>query len=85
MIQPQKQAINLEIAMSQDCIFCKIAAGQIGGPPLYKDNDVTAFKDLNPQAPTHILLIPNKHITSVSSAATQDQMLLGKLILAAAK
>ena len=85
MIQPQKQAINLEIAMSQDCIFCKIAAGQIGGPPLYKDNDVTAFKDLNPQAPTHILLIPNKHITSVSSAATEDQMLLGKLILAAAK
>ena len=71
--------------MSQDCIFCKIAAGEIGGPPVYQDNHVTAFKDLNPQAPTHILVIPNKHITSVSNATDEDQMLLGELILTAAK
>ena len=71
--------------MSQDCIFCKIAAGEIGGPPVYQDNHVTAFKDLNPQSPTHILVIPNKHITSVSNATDEDQMLLGELILTAAK
>ena len=71
--------------MSQDCIFCKIAAGEIGGPPVYQDNHVTAFKDLNPQAPTHILVIPNKHITSVSNTTDEDQMLLGELILTAAK
>ena len=71
--------------MSQDCIFCKIAAGEIGGPPLYQDEDITAFKDLNPQAPSHILVIPNKHIVSVSAASAKDQMLLGKLMLVAAE
>ncbi len=71
--------------MSQNCIFCKIAAGEIGGPPLYQDDDVTAFKDLNPQAPSHILVIPNKHIVSVSDASAEDQMLLGKLMLVAAE
>lgn len=71
--------------MNQDCIFCKIAAGEIGGPLVYQDSDITAFKDLNPQAPTHILVIPNNHVTSVSDASDQDQMLLGKLMLVAAK
>lgn len=71
--------------MSQDCIFCKIAAGEMGGPPLYQDEDVTAFKDINPQAPKHILIIPNKHVASVSDAAAEDQALLGKLLLTAAK
>lgn len=70
--------------MSQDCIFCKIAAGEFGGPPLYQDEQVTAFRDINPQAPTHILIIPNKHIASVDEAATEDQALLGKLLLTAA-
>ncbi len=70
--------------MSQDCIFCKIAAGEFGGPPLYQDEQVTAFRDINPQAPTHILIIPNKHIASVDEAAAEDQALLGKLLLTAA-
>ncbi len=71
--------------MSQDCIFCKIAAGQIGGPPLYQDEQVTAFRDVNPQAPTHILIIPNKHLVSLNEASDEDQVLLGKLILTAAR
>lgn len=70
--------------MSDNCIFCKIAAGKFGGPPLYQDEDVTAFKDINPQAPTHILIIPNRHIESVSHAAPEDQVLLGKLLTTAA-
>ncbi len=71
--------------MSADCIFCKIAAGEFGGPPLFQDDDVTAFKDINPQAPVHILLIPNRHITSVREATPEDALLLAKLMQTAAK
>ena len=71
--------------MDPTCLFCKIAAGQIGGPPLYQDEYVTAFRDINPQAPVHVLLIPNKHITSLNEASPEDQALLGYLVLAAAK
>lgn len=70
--------------MSQNCIFCKIAAGQMGGPPLYQDEHVTAFRDINPQAPVHLLIIPNKHIVSLNEAAVEDQALLGHLLLTAA-
>ena len=71
--------------MSQDCIFCQIVAGEMGGSPLYQDEDVTAFRDINPQSPTHILIVPNKHIASVSEATEEDQAVLGKLFLIAAK
>ncbi|RME75871.1 MAG: histidine triad nucleotide-binding protein [Chloroflexi bacterium] len=71
--------------MSNDCIFCKIAAGEIGGPPVYQDEEVTAFRDINPQAPHHILVIPNEHISSLNEAADGHQALLGKLLLTAAK
>lgn len=57
----------------------------MGGSPLYQDDEVTAFKDINPQAPTHILIVPNKHIASVSEAAAGDQATLGKMMLTAAK
>jgi histidine triad (HIT) family protein len=71
--------------MSADCIFCKIAAGEIGSPPLYQDEAVTAFKDINPQAPHHILIIPNRHIASLNEATEAHQALLGRLLLTAAK
>lgn len=70
--------------MSQNCIFCKIASGQIGAP-LFQDEHVTAFRDINPQAPTHILIIPNKHIVSLNEADDTDQALMGKLMLTAAR
>ena len=57
----------------------------MGGPLLYQDDEVTAFKDINPQAPTHILIVPNKHMASVNDATEADQALLGKLFLTAAK
>lgn len=71
--------------MSQDCIFCSIVAGEVGGPPLYADEEVTAFRDINPQSPTHILIVPNRHLASVSEATEEDQAILGKLLLTAAK
>jgi len=52
--------------MAEDCIFCKIASGEIKGNVVYQDAHVTAFRDLNPQAPTHVLVIPNKHMASVA-------------------
>jgi histidine triad (HIT) family protein len=48
-----------------DCIFCKIASGEIKGNVVYQDEMVTGFRDLNPQAPTHVLLIPNTHVASI--------------------
>lgn len=71
--------------MSSDCIFCKIAAGKIGGPPVYQDEAITAFKDINPQAPVHILLIPKKHISSMNEATAEDEALLGQLMRTAAQ
>lgn len=68
-----------------DCIFCQIAAGEVRAQIIYEDDDVVAFKDLNPQAPTHILIIPVKHITSLSESTEEDTLLLGKLQIAAAK
>lgn len=71
--------------MSQDCIFCKIANQELGGLPLFQNERVTAFRDVNPQAPTHILIIPNQHIASLEAASAEDQALLGELLLVAAE
>lgn len=68
-----------------DCIFCKIAAGEINAKVVYEDADTVAFLDLNPQAPTHVLIIPRRHIPRLSEAQDGDLELLGKLQLAAAK
>jgi histidine triad (HIT) family protein len=73
------------MTVMKDCIFCKIAAGEIQAQVIYKDEDVIAFKDLNPQAPTHILIIPIKHIESLAFSEEADALLLGKMQLAAAK
>ncbi|MCY4263240.1 MAG: histidine triad nucleotide-binding protein [Gammaproteobacteria bacterium] len=67
----------------QDCLFCKIVAGEIPSQKLFQDDDITAFRDINPAAPKHILVIPNRHIASINEASEQDQSLLGKLLLVA--
>lgn len=69
--------------MPDDCIFCKIVAGQAGADIVYRDAEITAFWDRRPAAPVHILVVPNKHIDSVNEADPQDAELLGKLILKA--
>lgn len=69
----------------KDCIFCKIASGEVQAQIIYQDEEVVVFKDLNPQAPTHLLIIPIKHIAKLDEANQEDIALLGKLQLTAAK
>jgi len=66
-----------------ECIFCKIAAGETRAKIVYDDPEVMAFEDLNPQAPTHILIIPKKHIESPLSLKDEDASLIGKINIAA--
>lgn len=68
-----------------ECIFCKIAEGEIETRLVYEDDHVVAFKDLNPQAPTHILVIPKKHIARLAQADGSDVELLGRVQLAVAE
>lgn len=66
-----------------DCIFCKIAAGEIPANVVYQNDQVLAFRDLNPQAPTHILVIPRKHIATTNDITANDAALIGQMYLAA--
>ena len=66
-----------------DCIFCKIADGEIPSDRVYEDDQLLAFRDLNPQAPTHILIIPKKHLSTLLDVDSEDVELLGKLQVAA--
>ncbi len=66
--------------MSTDCVFCKIAAGEIPAGIVYRDERVTAFKDLHPAAPTHILIIPNRHLDSVNAVTPADEPDLGHMV-----
>ena len=70
--------------MSADCLFCKIAARKIPSKIVYEDDDVFAFEDISPQAPTHVLICPRKHFSALHDASPEDQALLGKLQLVAA-
>lgn len=69
--------------MPADTLFARIARRETPAQIIYQDDDVTAFQDINPVAPTHILLIPNKVLPTLNDAGPEDQMLLGKLLLAA--
>jgi len=69
--------------MTQDCIFCKIISGKIPGDFVYRDDSVVAIRDINPQAPTHILLMPRKHIESMAELVPENSQLVGHLILVA--
>ncbi|MBN2144017.1 MAG: histidine triad nucleotide-binding protein [Candidatus Aureabacteria bacterium] len=66
-----------------DCIFCKIIKGEIPSQKVYDSPTLLAFKDIHPVSPVHILIIPKKHIPSLSDAAAADQALLGEMLLAA--
>lgn len=68
-----------------DCIFCKIIAGEIPSDTVYEDDQVKVIRDINPQAPKHLLVLPKKHLASVAQAAPQDQALLGHMLLTAAE
>ena len=64
-------------------IFSKIVAGEIPATIVYQDELVTAFRDINPQAPTHILIVPNKEIATVNDLAAEDEQIAGRLLLVA--
>lgn len=68
-----------------DCLFCKIIAGEIPSTKVYEDEYVYAFNDIDPQAPAHVLVIPKKHIQSVSHTEEADAEILGKIFLAVKK
>ncbi|MEM1264351.1 MAG: histidine triad nucleotide-binding protein [Pseudomonadota bacterium] len=69
--------------MTQGCLFCRIAAGEIDVDKIYESENVIGFKDINPQAPVHVLFIPRKHIATLNDADASDMAILGELFLAA--
>ncbi len=66
--------------MMDDCLFCKIAAGEIPANKLYEDDDLLAFHDIAPQAPVHFLIIPKKHIQDPANVTEADEALIGKMM-----
>ena len=68
-----------------DCLFCSIIDGRIKGEIVYQDDAVLAFKDIRPEAPVHVLIVPRKHIESVSSLQSEDLPVIGAVFSAAAK
>lgn len=66
-----------------DCIFCKIASGDIPAEKIFENDHVIGFRDLNPQAPTHVLVIPKKHISTINDLQDDDKSLIGEMFLAA--
>ncbi len=71
--------------MAEKCLFCRIATGEIPSDIVYQDNKFFAFKDINPQAPIHILIIPKAHISSLVELTDQQDKLMGRLIMVAKK
>lgn len=67
-----------------DCLFCKVISGEIPSSKVYEDEHCFAFNDIDPQAPTHILIIPKRHINSLDKAGAEDLDLLGRLMITAA-
>jgi histidine triad (HIT) family protein len=63
-----------------DCLFCKIIARQIPASIVYEDDHVLAFNDLNPQGPTHVLLVPKRHIATLNDLAAGDDQIVGELV-----
>ena len=71
------------MSMPEECLFCRIVAGEIPSDIIYQDNEFLAFRDINPQAPKHVIIIPKSHITSLSELTAQQHGLIGRLIILA--
>ncbi|NWF78102.1 MAG: histidine triad nucleotide-binding protein [Chloroflexi bacterium] len=69
--------------MAKECIFCRIAAGEVPSDIVYQDEDFLAFRDISPQAPIHILIIPKTHIASSAELTEEQHELVGRLIITA--
>jgi histidine triad (HIT) family protein len=80
-----KNNINRQNEIMVDCIFCKIASGEIPSKKIFEDESVLAFYDTSPKAPTHFLVIPKKHIATLDDCTQNEQELLGTMVLTAKK
>ncbi len=69
--------------MTEDCIFCRIAAGEVPSERIFESDTVLAFADLNPQAPVHILIIPREHLATLNDLTPAHASMIGDLVLAA--
>ncbi len=69
--------------MAENCLFCKMVSGAIKADVVYQDDDVLAFRDINPQAPTHILVIPKQHVTTLNDLRDENVKLAGALLMGA--
>jgi len=69
--------------MAEECLFCRIVAGEIPSNIIYQDKEFLAFRDINPQAPKHIIIIPKTHIPSLAELTEQQQGLIGRLVILA--
>jgi histidine triad (HIT) family protein len=69
--------------MNEDCIFCRIVRGQIPSNKVFEDDELIVFKDINPAAPIHLLVVPREHVDSLMTAGPQHQALVGKMLLLA--
>ncbi len=67
-----------------DCLFCKIIAREIPGTIVYEDDRIVAFNDINPQAPTHVLVVPRKHVATLNELTAEDDQLIGEMVRRAA-
>ena len=71
--------------MEKDCLFCQIASGETSTEFLYKNENLVVFKDIHPQAPVHLLIVPKKHIRSVNDLTDDDRGIISELMMAAKK
>ena len=69
----------------ESCLFCRIVRGEIGANVVYKDGGVTAFRDIAPQAPTHILVVPDQHIAGAGAVTQAEEQITGRLVRVAAE
>lgn len=69
--------------MEKDCLFCKIASGQMGTEFLYENDNLVVFRDINPHAPVHLLIVPKRHIRSVNDLTQGDHDILAEMIMTA--
>ena len=68
----------------RDCLFCKVITGEIKGAIVFQDDTLVAFRDINPQAPLHVLIVPRKHIASLNDLTPDDDQLVGSMFRRAA-
>ena len=69
--------------MEKDCLFCKISNGQMGTDFLFENNNLVVFRDINPHAPIHLLIVPKRHIRSINDLAESDNGILAEMIMTA--